>query len=570
MKILVADDSKTFLELIAESLHKLGHEVIKASSGAAAIVLFQEFRPDLVILDVNMANMDGFECARQIRLITRSDWIPIMFLSGSVNDESIAQGIEAGGDDYLTKPYSEITLEAKIKAMQRIAEMREDLISKTHALKVVSTTDALTGLSNRLHFEKVIQARMADASRHHSNLAVLFIDLDHFKTINDTFGHGIGDLLLKDVASRLQLCTRLDDFIARIGGDEFVMIISQIEDTHAAGDVAKKIIAELGRDYAINHHQIKISASVGVTCFPDQYGDVGTIIQNADMAMYAAKQMGRNNYQYYTEALNEKYRHQLGLEHELKFALERNEIHVVYQPIYDLLTKRMVGGEALARWVHPEYGVISPNIFIPIAEETGLICEIGSWLLTHACLEGATIAVQADNGFVLSVNISIHQVMNESFMSTLHDVLRQTKMSPKNLELELTESTVITYTTTLKDTMRKLNDLGIGIAVDDFGTRYSSLTSLRHLPITTLKIDKQFVKNVDSDKKNNIIVKSLIALGENLNLKVIAEGIQNEEQLQFLITNGCRLGQGNFLKKPHSCEEFITILENEKEAHKAK
>lgn len=570
MKILVADDSITFLTMITDSLSKLGHEVVQAHNGEEAISLFQKNPPDLVILDVMMSPMNGFRCARQIRQINPDDWIPIIFLSASVNDQSIAQGIEAGGDDYLTKPYSDITLEAKIKAMQRISEMRQQLITKTDELNKISTTDVLTGLYNRFHFEKVIKKKMYAAQRHKHNIALLFVDLDHFKTINDSFGHGIGDILLKEVAYRLQKCTRLDDFIARIGGDEFVVIISQIENHQAAGEVAQKIVEELSKDYRINGIDIKISASVGVTCYPEQPGDVATVIQNADIAMYAAKELGRNNYQYFTEALNERYRHQLGLEHELKFAISRKQLFMIYQPIYDLLTRSVVGVEALLRWEHPEYGTISPNVFIPIAEDTGLIVEIGTWVLEHVCREGKKWILEHDEAFILSVNVSIHQLISEHFISSLKDILAETKIPAQNLELELTESTVITYTSNLKETMRKLQMMGVRISIDDFGTRYSSLTSLRQLPITTLKIDKEFVASVDKDKKNGIIVKSLIALGENLNLSVIAEGIQSEEQLQFLLVNGCRFGQGDFLMKPLRSEEFAKIQADEKVTNKDK
>lgn len=570
MKILVADDSTTFLQMITDSLTKLGHEVVQAKSGEDAVLLFQKNHPDLVILDVMMAGMGGFECARQIRQVNPEDWIPIIFLSADVNDESIARGIEAGGDDYLTKPCSDITLEAKIKAMQRISKMRLELIKKTDELNRISTTDVLTGLYNRFHFEKVIRKKMAAAQRYNHNMALLFVDLDHFKTINDSFGHGVGDILLKEVASRLLKCTRIDDFIARIGGDEFVIILSQISNHLAAGEVAQKIVDELAKEYRINGVDIKISASVGVTCYPEQPGDAATIIQNADIAMYAAKELGKNNFQYFTDALSERYRHQLGLEHELKFAISRKQLFIIYQPIYNLLTRNVIGVEALVRWQHPDYGIISPNIFIPIAENTGLITEIGTWVIENVCNEGRGWVLDKDPDFILSVNVSVHQLNTGNFMAVLRNVLNETKIPAKNLELELTESTVITYTENLKDTMRNLQMLGVRLSIDDFGTRYSSLTSLRHLPITTLKIDKEFVNNVDLDKKNGIIVKSLIALGENLNLCVIAEGIQSEEQLQYLLVNGCRYGQGDFLMKPLKPEAFEKLYLTESETHKDK
>ncbi len=562
VKILVADDSLTFLSMISESLTHLGHEVIQASNGDEVLTLFQTSQPDLVILDVVMGGMGGFECARLIRQISPDDWIPIIFLSSSITDESIAKGIDAGGDDYLTKPCSDITLEAKIKAMQRIAQMRQQLLHKTDELKRISSTDTLTGLFNRFQFEKIIREKMAAAARHQFNLALLFVDVDHFKGINDTFGHGVGDLLLKDVANRLLKHTRMDDFVARIGGDEFVIILSQIDNSHAACEVAEKLINELSQDYQLDGREIKITASIGVTCYPEQDGDVATVIQNADIAMYAAKEQGRNNYQMYTDALNVKYRHQLGLEHELKFAIERGQLHVSYQPIFDLLTKEILGAEALVEWRHSEYGVISPNVFIPIAEQSGLIVDIGNWVLRDVCTHGAKWIVENHPNFIVSVKVSIHQLISENFTEMMNEMLHETKFPAENIEIELAESNAITFTAYIKESMRVLQDLGIRLSINDFGTRYSTLTSLKTLPIATLKIDRQFISKVDTDKKNAIIVKSLIALGENLNLRVVSDGIHTLEELQFLLVNGCRIGQGDYLMRPLSYDHFTDVLNN--------
>jgi two-component system cell cycle response regulator len=304
VKILVADDSRTNLALITSSLQKLGHEVTAATSGAEAISLFQQERPDLIILDVVMENMDGFECARQIRNIDSDNWIPIIFLSASVDDNSIEKGINAGGDDYLTKPFSEITLAAKIKAMQRIAEMRNKLFTTTKELEVLSSTDTLTGVYNRFQFERTIKERIAEANRHDFKLAVLFVDIDHFKSVNDTFGHHIGDELLKEIANRLKGCLREEDFIARIGGDEFVVLLSIIDDIKNAGETAQKIICALTPIYELQGNNLRITASIGVACYPQNGKTVEAFIRNADIAMYHAKELGRNNFQYYTEDLN--------------------------------------------------------------------------------------------------------------------------------------------------------------------------------------------------------------------------------------------------------------------------
>jgi len=567
VKILVADDSKTNLALITASLQKLGHDVMTVMSGDDVLVVFKKQHPDLIILDVVMKEMDGFECAKKIRAIEGEDWIPIIFLSSSVDDISIAKGISAGGDDYLTKPFSEITLEAKIKAMQRIAEMRKRLYETTQELLILSSTDPLTGVYNRLQFEKTLKEKLSEADRHHYILSLLFVDLDHFKTINDTIGHHIGDLLLKEVANRIKSCIRLEDFVARIGGDEFVIIISNIEEPSNAQVVAQKILQTLAPAYHLKTHVVRVSASIGIACYPHESTTYESFVQNADIAMYHAKSLGRNNYQYFTRELSDRYRQQINLEQDLKFALENNELYIVYQPIYNLLTKKIIAVEALLRWQHPRFGLISPNIFIPIAEEMGLIMEIGSWVLKTVCFQGERWNKKGVKELKLAVNLSLQQLLQDNFLQSTEEILSETHFPSKSLQLELTENSVITYTQQLKQTMKKLHELGLEIAIDDFGTRYSSLTTLGALPINTLKIDRIFLNDVTIDPKNKIIVKSLIALGNNLNLNVVAEGVQSEEQLQFLILNGCLQGQGFFLCNPLNIEQMTELLIAERDKY---
>lgn len=303
MKILVADDSITNLTLITQSLQKLGHEVLAASYGQQAIEMFQVARPDLIILDVVMDGMDGFECAKRIRALGMEDWIPIIFLSASVDDASIAKGIDAGGDDYLTKPFSEITLSAKIKAMQRIAEMRNHLFEATKKLSFLSSTDALTGVYNRLQFNKTIKEKIAQADRQKNMLALLFIDLDKFKEVNDILGHHIGDLLLIEVTKRLLSCLRLDDFLARMGGDEFAVILGNIDNKKAVDIVSKKIIDNLSSPYILESNDVHCSCSVGIVFYPSDGMNQEILCKNADLAMYHAKNSGRSNFKYYNTTL---------------------------------------------------------------------------------------------------------------------------------------------------------------------------------------------------------------------------------------------------------------------------
>jgi diguanylate cyclase (GGDEF)-like protein len=565
VKILVADDSKTNLAIITATLHKLGHEVISASNSEQAIEIFKKNKPDLIILDVMMEGIDGFECAKRIRALDVDDWIPIIFLSASVDDTNIARGIDAGGDDYLTKPCSEITLAAKIKAMQRIADMRQQLFETTEKLYLLSSTDSLTGTYNRLQFDRSIKEIIATANHNQYMVALLFIDLDNFKNINDTYGHHIGDVLLVEVAKRLKSAIRSSDFIARLGGDEFAIILTQIANEEEAKFFAQKILDALSINYNLEGHNLRSGASIGIAYYPASVNQEGLVL-DADVAMYHAKACGRNNFQCFSKELNEKYRQQISLEHALKFALERKELFLTYQPIFDLTKKELVGLETLVCWDHPKFGLVSPNIFIPIAEDAGLINDIGTWILQTACAQAAKLPLNKYKNFKFAINLSSRQLIHENFFTLLTGILTANRLNPQTIELELTETTVMTYTTgPFKEAITRLHNYGINIAIDDFGTGYSSLIRLKHLPVDTLKIETSFVQDSVVNPNSKIIVNCLIALGKNLGMNVIAEGIETKEQLDSLIANGCPQGQGFYLEKPMVAEKLTKFFEKWKD-----
>lgn len=563
MKILVADDSKINLVIITEALNRLGHHVIAANSGEQAIVFFQHDSPDLVILDVVMEGMDGFECARRIRAINTEDWIPIVFLSASVDDESIAKGIDSGGDDYLTKPFSEITLAAKIKAMQRISDMRKKLFDATQQLYLLSSTDSLTGIYNRFQFDRSIKEILSAADRFKHKVALFFIDLDTFKSINDTFGHHMGDLLLKEVAARLKACLRINDFIARLGGDEFAIILSEIQYPDEAIQIAEKIIDTLSKNYFLDNHNIRNGASIGISCYPFPSTNKDELIINADMAMYHAKATGRNNFKLYNEELNAKYKQQISLEHALKFSLEKKELHLTYQPIYNLNTNQLTGVEAQLYWDHPTFGIVLPNVFLPIAEEIGLISSIGDWMLRTSCQQTAEWLLRAFKTIKLSINVSSRQLLKDNFVENINHILSEFKIMPSQLELEITENMIMTQTNDLLiSNINKLHQAGIGIAIDHFGTGYSSLMRLQHLPIDTLKIEKMFVQDAVNNQNSAIIVSCLVALGKKLGMKVIADGIETQKQLDFLVQKDCTEGQGKYLAAPLEIALLKDMLES--------
>lgn len=567
MKILIADDSKTNLAIITNSLESLGHIVMPVTSGEQAIEVFQQISPDLVILDVVMNGMNGFECAKQLRALIHVDhWIPIIFLSANVDDDSIKQGIDSGGDDYLTKPFSDITLAAKIKAMQRIADMRAKLVETSHKLALLSSTDALTGVYNRFQFDKSIIEKTYAAERYKHLMGLLYIDLDNFKLINDTFGHNIGDMLLKEVVNRIKSCLRTDDFLARVGGDEFAIVLSEIASIEAMGLVAQKIIDSLLPDFYFEGHHVRSSVSIGIACYPYPGTTKDNIVKHADIAMYHAKSLGRNNFQYFSDALNKKYKQHIDLEYALKFALERKELSLYYQPIYDIIQNRVSGLEVLLNWNHPKYGTIAPSIFVPIAEETGLITTIGNWVIRTACEQAQKWSLDKFKDFKLAINLSSQQLSEKDFFQLIIDSLRNNKLQPNILELEITESTVMNYRADMfKNAIQNLHHVGISIAIDDFGTGYSSLTRLKNLAIDTLKIDKVFIQDIMTDANSAIIINCLIALGQNLGVKIIAEGIETTDQLLFLKEKGCRYGQGFLLSRPLTADKIPAFLERQEQ-----
>ncbi len=563
MKILVADDSKTTLALITESLKKMGHTVVSVNDGFSAIEAYNTKNPDLIILDVIMEGMDGFECAKRIRSIDVEEWIPIIFLSGAVDDENIAKGIDAGGDDYLTKPFSEITLASKIKAMQRISDMRKKLCVTTNKLKLLSSTDPLTGLNNRLQFETTIKEKTCNVHKNEKTIALLFLDLDNFKTINDTLGHPMGDLLLKEVAERLKSCLRSHDFIARLGGDEFAIILDDIDNVKVVQELAQKLIYIIDQPYKLGNDQVKVGASIGIAYFPSKDTSMETLVINADIAMYHAKETGRNNYQFFTEELSTKYNEQVDLKNGLSKALENNEIYLKYHPIYDLVTHKIQRIESLVHWKHPSLGVIPAAVFIPMAEESGLIGSIEAWVIKNVCKQVNEWLNKDLNNFKLSINISPRELLTKDFPDVIKNILHETKIPPSHIEFELTETSVFTFSALSKDIINQIHQCGVGIVLDDFGTGYSSLTHLKDLPISGVKIDKIFVNDSLIDPHSKMIVKSIIDFCKNLKIDAIAEGIENKEQLDLLIELGCKQGQGYFLSQVLEADELTKILQKE-------
>jgi diguanylate cyclase (GGDEF)-like protein/PAS domain S-box-containing protein len=420
--------------------------------------------------------------------------------------------------------------------------------------------DALTQLPNRVLLHDRIGQAIAQAQRNSGVLALLFIDLDRFKTVNDSLGHPVGDRLLQAVAARLVTCTRSSDTVARIGGDEFVVLLGNLDRPETARHVAQKVLDALSEPVTLDGHELKVTPSVGICAYPHDGKDVETLMRNADTAMYHAKQMGRNNYQFFTQAMNDAAQQRLSLENDLRFAVERGEFTLHYQPQLDLKTGAIVGFEALVRWQHPQRGLVAPGEFITAAEETGLIGPLGEWVLHQACTQARVWQKAGQPQLQVAVNCSAQQFQREGFVEAVDRVLRETGMPAPRLELEITESVIIHHSDEVNARFQALEDMGVRISIDDFGTGYSSLSYLKRLAIHQLKIDQSFVRDISSDPDDAAIVSAIIAIAHSLDLDVVAEGVETNEQLVFLRSLGCDSGQGFLFSKPLPADEFERLL----------
>jgi diguanylate cyclase (GGDEF)-like protein/PAS domain S-box-containing protein len=420
--------------------------------------------------------------------------------------------------------------------------------------------DTLTTLPNRaLLYDRINQAT-SQATRDSRSVAVMFLDLDRFKSVNDTMGHAIGDRLLKVVADRLTRCVRDSDTVARLGGDEFVIILNAITSGDDVVSIAEKIQKVLTAPITLGEHDIYTTASIGIALYPLDGSDVNALLKNADIAMYQAKEQGRNTFQFFSREMNVKALEHLMLETSLRRGLERDEFHLVYQPLLDLKTGLLVGMEALVRWQHPDLGLLLPGKFIPIAEETGMIIPLGDWVLGAACRQNRQWQDEGLPPLRVAVNLSARQFIQAKLAHRVADVLQETGLSPDCLELELTESTIMSNAEETIAILKELKAMGISLAIDDFGTGYSSLSYLKHFPIDRLKIDRSFVCDITTNPDDAAIADAIIAMAHSLKLKVTAEGVEMQEQLSYLTDRNCDEMQGYFLSHPVSAAEFAAFV----------
>ncbi len=420
--------------------------------------------------------------------------------------------------------------------------------------------DALTGLPNRLLLEDRLTQAMAQADRTKAKVSLLFLDLDNFKRINDTLGHALGDLLLKEVADRLRECVRGTDTISRQGGDEFVVLLGDLTDNDAALSVINKLLQRLDEPFFAEGHELSTSVSIGVTLYPDDGKDFDTLRRKADMAMYRAKEAGRNTYRFYVEAMNVEAQEHLHLRNGLRRALERHELVLHYQPQVDLRTQRVIGAEALIRWNHPELGMVAPGRFIPVAEDSGLIVPIGDWVIAEACRQAVTWQEQGLPNLLIAVNLSAVQFKRGNVEDTVKQALAASGLAPHLLELELTESLLIQNVEQVLATLKRIKTLGVQLSIDDFGTGYSSLSYLKRFDIDKLKIDQSFIRDLATDPDDAAIVNAIIQMARSLGLRTIAEGVETADMLYRLQGFGCDEAQGYYLARPMPADQFATSV----------
>jgi diguanylate cyclase (GGDEF)-like protein len=578
-KILVCDDDASVRMLTRQCLEAEGMIVVEAASGPETIEQFLKERPDLLFLDVEMPGMSGLEACRRIRELPQGAATPIMIVTGSDDRESIDLGFNAGATQYKTKPVNWSLLGRDVLYMLRASNAFNALKRQEDRLRYLAYFDPLTNLPNRRSFIEQLNRIFRRSQRHGLNAALLFIDLDNFKRINDSIGHGRGDKLLVEIAKRLTLELREEDAItymaeegedehdgsteiARLGGDEFTVVLSDIKHLPAVESVAKRILHRLSLPISLQSHNPVVTPSIGIAIYPADGADPDTLVRNADTAMYAAKAEGRACYRFYNEDMNAKAVEHLKLEEELRDGIAENQLELRYQPQVETATGKVISLEALVRWKHPQRGMISPADFIPVAERTGLIIELGDWVLAEAARHCAFWDERGLGDFRICLNLSPRQFNQPDLAKNFAAFLEESGLAPHRLELELTESTIMTDAETNITKLGELKDLGLALAIDDFGTGYSSFNYLKRFPIDTLKIDQSFVADLSSPD-GEAIVDAILALSRTLKLQVIAEGVETEEQMNYLVERRCELLQGYYLSRPLYPEDVPAILQRD-------
>ncbi len=566
-KILIIEDNpldrEIYRRLIARGAeHEF--EILETDSGESGLELCRSEEPDCVLLDFNLPDLDGLEFLAELKGDEDRPSVPIIMLTGQGNESVAVEAMKRGAQDYLVK--GRMDRHMLVRSIDHAIErhrLQQEVDRAREVERRMAHFDALTGLPNRQLFFDLLRQMTAQAKRNAQLVAVLFIDLDRFKNVNDLHGHAVGDSLLHLVAQRLTGCVRDSDTVARLGGDEFTMILGGVVQGEDAARVARKILGDMSRPFEIDDLELSISSSIGISLFPNDDSDVEALLKKADMAMYREKSEGKDNYQFYSSTMGARALELAIMENSLKNAMEKNELTIQYQPQVGAQTGEITGLEALLRWQHPELGLISPGKFIPLAEQSGLIVPIGEWVLHEVCAQIAEWRRAGIENLRVSINLSPRQFRDRDLAKKVTRVLEEASLSPKALGLEITESTTMRDAEYAVDTLRTLKDVGVQILLDDFGTGHSSLSYLSRFPIDFLKVDRSFVNAISDSAEGPAILSAIVSLAHNLNLEVIAEGVENESQLAHLRSLDCDEIQGFHFSRPLSVDATDAYLRRE-------
>lgn len=537
--ILVVDDTPADCHFMAAILSAQGYRVRTAASAKAALMELDIEQPDLILLDVNMPDMDGYQLCRQLKQSVHYAGIPVIFISVFDDTESKVAAFNSGGIDYVTKPYRVAEIKARINAHLEMKRARD-------RLGYQAGHDPLTGLPNRSLLADRLQQSISFAERYGGRVAVAYIDLDKFKVINDRLGHKAGDRMLIQAASRLQACVRESDTIARIGGDEFVIVFYDQGSDSVTAHALQRILDSIAEPIIVDGYALNPTCSIGFACYPQDGRDVDTLLRNADTAMYRAKELGRNNFQFYTSELNERINEHMALEKSLRAALERDEFVLHYQPRIDLRNGCVVGLEALIRWRHPELGLLPPMHFIPAAEDAGLIERIGDWVLRAVCHQHRSWGEHGIRQVPIAVNIAAQQFFGAGFVQAVAGVLEETGVPAAQLELDLKESLLMRDPAATIGILRGLKEIGVTVSIDDFGTGFSNLGYLKRFPVDRIKLDPSFLSDIQRHPDDLAMADAVIAMAHSLRLRVAAEGVESGSQLALLADRGCDEMQGDY------------------------
>lgn len=551
--VIIADDDPSVVLLIKHVLVSEGYTVSEAYSGQEALELCTSTDYDLAILDIIMPDINGFEACKQINKQTL-DAPPVLLITSLDDDLSVDQAFTCGATEYITKPINWSVFKHRVRRLIETHKSRK-------TIRHLEFHSSVTGLPNRNLMLDRLESAILRSQRSNNFLGLILIDIDNFKLVNETLGHVLGDELLRSVAKRLEQTVRETDTLSHIGGDEFSIIIEDIRNIEDIAIIAENLSHILEHDISLNDHPVHIKASMGITLYPQDGTDINTLLRNAEVALYRAKDRGRNRYQFFSPELSQQALQKLNIESSLRNAIENNELILHYQPKIHIQSGIPSSIEALVRWQHPEKGLILPDEFIPVAEDTGLIVPLGEWVIKNACQQFSQWRKEGLSVDGISINVSARQFKEQNLVSIFENILNETDLDPHYIELEITESALLNNEHHAESRLNTLHEMGISIAIDDFGTGYASLAYLKRLPIDTLKIDSSFTDGLLHDSDDNAIVLAITGLAKAMSMKLVAEGIENEDQLRKLIELEVDYGQGYYWSPAVAAGEYAKLIE---------